>query len=110
MSGDFNDVLHAYEKEGGGVFNNRVAQSFSQCIFDCNLVDLGYKGPLYNWRSGTLKERLDRALGNPQWQSLFPNSSIVNSPLLSFDHCGVWIRPQGDFSIRDQDYFKFLGS
>lgn len=99
MSGDFNAVLHVYEKEGGGMFNNRAGQSFSQCIFDCNLVDLRYKGPLYTCRSGTLKERLDRALGNPQWQSLFPNSSIVNVPLLSSNHCGVWIRPQGDFSI-----------
>lgn len=64
--GDFNAVLHPHEKEGGSPFNQRVGQSFAQCIFDCNLVDLGFKGPLFTWRSGALQERLDRALGNVQ--------------------------------------------
>lgn len=67
--------------------NHRVGQAFAQCIFDCNLIDLGYKGPLFTWRS-----------------------SVVNVPLLSLDHCGVWLRPQGDFFTRDHEYFKFLGS
>lgn len=64
VAGDFNAVLHSHEKEGGGAFNPRAGQSFAQCIFDCNLLDLGYKGPLFTWHSGALKERLDRALGN----------------------------------------------
>lgn len=65
--GDFNAVLHPHEKEGGGAFNQRLAQSFANCIFDCSLVDLGSNGPLFTWRSGSLRERLDRALGNTQW-------------------------------------------
>lgn len=110
MIGDFNTVLHAHEKEGGGVFNQRAAQNFSQCIFDCNVIDFGFKGPLFTWRSGAFRERLDRALGNAQWQSLFPNSSVVNIPLLSSDHCGVWLRPEGEPHSHDHGYFKFLGS
>lgn len=110
VAGDFNAVLHSHEKEGGGAFNQRAGQSFAQCIFDCNLLDLGYKGPLFTWHSGALKEWLDRALGNTQWQSLLPNGSVINVPLLSSDHCGIWIRADGDASERDQHYFKLLGS
>lgn len=69
--GDFNSVLHPHEKVGGGDFNIRACQRFAHCIFDCNLLDLGYKGPLFTWRSGNLKERLDRALCDSQWQALF---------------------------------------
>lgn len=47
VMGDFNSVLHAHEKIGGGAFNNRAGQKISQCILYCNLVDLGYKGPMY---------------------------------------------------------------
>lgn len=65
--GDFNSVLHPHEKEGGGNFNTRAGQWFAQCIFYCNLLDLGYMGPSFTWRSGNLRERLDRALCNSQW-------------------------------------------
>lgn len=109
VAGDFNSVLHAREKEGGRAFNHRAGQQFAQCIFDCNLVDLGCKGPFFTWRSSTLKERLDRALGNTQWQSLFPNCSIINVPMLSSDHCGVWLKPMGDHDVSNKPYFKFLG-
>lgn len=109
VAGDFNAVLHAHEKEGGGAFNQRAGQSFAQCIYDCSLVDLGYKGPLFTWRSGSLRERLDRALANTQWQTLFPNVSVVNLPLLTSDHCAIWLRPKGEARRNDHHYFKFLG-
>lgn len=109
VAGDFNSVLHAHEKEGGGEFNMRAGQRFAQCLFYCNLLDLGCKGPLFTWRSGSLKERLDRALCNSQWQNLFPCCSVINLPLLSSDHCGVWIKLEGDPQKNDQRYFKFLG-
>lgn len=28
---------------------------------------------------------------------------------MSYDHCAVWLRPDGDWLARDQRYFKFLG-
>lgn len=90
--GDFNSVLHSHEKSGSGDFNQRSGQKFADCIFDCGLVDLGYKGPIFTWRSGALRERLDRALGNVRWQELFPSSSVVNLPLPSSDHCGLWLK------------------
>lgn len=97
------------KRKGGETANQRTMHNFAQCIFDCSLVDLGYKGPLFTWHSGSLKECLDWALGIASWQSLFPNSSVVNLPLLASDHCGIWLRPIGISLQTDQHYFKFLG-
>lgn len=105
----FNSILHAHEIDGGAPFNFRLGQQFAQCLFDCNLVDLKYKGPMFTWRSGSIYERLDRALANTQWQCLFPNSSIINIPLLFSDHFGVWLKPKSDMERSHDNYFKFLG-
>lgn len=62
--GDFNSVLHPHEKTSRGPFNHRVGAKFGQCISECSLIDLGFNGPMYTWQSGTLRQRLDCALGN----------------------------------------------
>lgn len=108
--GDFNAVLHAHEKSESSDFNLRSGQKFANCIFYCGLVGLGYKGSLFTWKSGTLQEHLDRALANAKWQDLFPSSSVVNLPLPSSDHCGVWLKLGGSQLDRNHSYFKFLGS
>lgn len=81
--------------------------TFAGCILDCNLLDLGFSGPPFTWKSGQLLERLDRVLCNPAWQNLFPETSITHLPLPTSDHCGLWLRPIR--SDRRQGYFKFLG-
>ncbi|XP_026390894.1 uncharacterized protein LOC113286516 [Papaver somniferum] len=48
-------------------------------INDCGLVDLGAHGPKWTWNNkrmgmANIKERLDRALANPQWCSRFPKA------------------------------------
>lgn len=106
---DFNSVLHPHEKVEGGAFNQGAGQRFAQCLFDSNLVDLGCKGLLFTWKSGSLKERHDRALGNITWQSLFPNSTVTNIPLLSSDYCDIWLEPKGDHQTHDKPYFNFFG-
>lgn len=106
--GDFNSILHPNEKSGVGAFNSRAGAIFSQGISDCNLIDLGFKGPMFTWKSGSLCQRLDWALGNPIWQDLFPNSSIINLPLATSDHCGVWVNLEGATQPREGS-FKFLG-
>lgn len=108
--GNFNSVLHAYEKSGGAEFNRRVGQKFGDCIFDCGLADLGYHGPIFTWKSGELRQRLDHALGNTKWQKAFPFSSVVNLPLPSSDHYGVWLKLGNAPHFTNDKYFKFLGS
>lgn len=54
-------------------------------------------------------ERLDRVLSSPSWQTMFPTSSVTHLPLLSSDHCGLWLRLQsGSSNPSYNSYFKFL--
>lgn len=97
-----------HEKEGGVEFNRRAGQKFGDCIFNCGLVDLGYNGPLFTWKSGAPRRRLDMALGNARWQEAFPFSSVVNLPLPSLDRWGIWLKLGNSPPPTDGNYFKFL--
>lgn len=67
---DFNDVLDNSEKFGGLKVSYRRASLFRDCLNDCNLIDLGFKGPRFIWtnkrQSGLIMERLDRVFINSE--------------------------------------------
>lgn len=71
-------------------------------------MDMGYKGPPCTWTRGQLRDRLDRVLGNADWQVTFPQSAIINLPLPSSNHCGLWIRHDMNFRQERHGCFKFL--
>lgn len=48
-------------------------------------------------------------MGNVKWQELFPSNLVVNLPLPSLDHCGIWLKLGSPLPSRGQQYFKFLG-
>jgi len=47
MLGDFNAVLYKGDKMGGNEIQDHEVQPFSECIHDCGLQELRYKGPYY---------------------------------------------------------------
>ncbi|XP_024010299.1 uncharacterized protein LOC112085326 [Eutrema salsugineum] len=57
---------------------------------DCGMLDFPYKGNSFSWvgrrRSGKVKCRLDRALGNEEWMSKFSHSSVEYMKLWGSDH------------------------
>lgn len=111
VAGDFNQVLYSHEKQGGSPFNRAASDSFAQCINGCHLVDMGFKGHLFTWKRGDLKERLDRVWCTTGWQACFPNSSVTHLPLARSDHCGLWLRTSNQRIDAGQgSYFKFLSS
>lgn len=111
VAGDFNTVFYESEKTGGAPVNYASCMALASCLDDCNLVDMGFKGPPFTWSRGDLREKLGRAVCNSSWISSFADSSVVNLPLPSSDHCGIWIRSSANVSRRrDSNYFKFLGS
>lgn len=110
VAGDFNTVLYDFEKCGGAPINYSSCMAFSSCLDQCSLRDLGFKGPQFTWSRGGLKERLDRVVCNQEWLTQFKDSSMVNLPLPSSDHCGLWLKLSTNFSGRQRlSYFKFLG-
>ena len=91
VAGDFNEILHAHEQDGGVARPQRNMQMFSDALSDCGQDDLGYTGDLFSWRRGHLRERLDRAVGNMQWADLFPGFTVSNQEFDKSDHRPVLI-------------------
>ena len=57
--GDFNEILYPSEKEGGMARPLGMMREFRECLMDCGLEDLGYKGDLFTWKRGEIRERVN---------------------------------------------------
>lgn len=67
--GDFNEILHPYEKSSGNDRNLNQISDFREALRDCNIKDVGYNGYSFTWGNGRfgpnfVEERLDRFLCN----------------------------------------------
>ena len=79
--GDFNEILKAHKKMGGKLRPSKQMQDFQDAV-ECGFVDLGFVGNKFTWCKQTVDgvtvwERLDRALANDKWISLYPTSNKV---------------------------------
>lgn len=72
VAGDFNDIVDANEKKGGGNVSAHRCSVFRDNIEACNLSDLGAMGLRFTWRGPIYQggqrifERLDRAVSNEE--------------------------------------------
>lgn len=67
--GDFNEILHASEKDGGVVRRESHIDAFREVVDVCGLQDLVYMGGIFTWKRGKdgdtmIRERLDRFLSS----------------------------------------------
>ncbi|KAL1330769.1 uncharacterized protein LOC107627531 [Arachis ipaensis] len=110
--GDFNALLHDYERQGGTRSANSGAFSdFQSCVSDCGLVDLGYMGWLFTWRRGDLVERLDRGLCNLDWQLAFREASLKHLPNFKSDHTAICLQLSTEASYnRHRRPFRFVAA
>ncbi|KAL0456254.1 UNVERIFIED_CONTAM: LINE-1 retrotransposable element O protein [Sesamum latifolium] len=72
FSGDFNEILEHTEKEGGPMRAEWQIHHFRECLWDCELHDLGFQGTNFTWCNNqqephTVRERLDRACVSLPW-------------------------------------------
>jgi hypothetical protein len=90
--GDFNEILYSFEKQGGLPKPQIQMERFRDALNFCNLNDLGFEGDVFTWRNnnyrvdGFIRERLDRAVANPEWCARFPNYKVVNGCPEHSDH------------------------
>ncbi|XP_019252907.1 PREDICTED: uncharacterized protein LOC109231725 [Nicotiana attenuata] len=82
------------------------------CITTCNLSDLGFQGSIYSWWNGRggkdcIFKRLDRCLGNPEFQQLCPNTVITHLSKIGYDHSPMLITCNAD-ELPIKKAFKFL--
>ncbi|XP_075483551.1 uncharacterized protein LOC142523704 [Primulina tabacum] len=83
VGGDFNEIIFDSEKYGGSLKPQSQMTAFSDTINGCLLSDLNFKGDKFTWCSkrhngDNIFERLDRFLGNAEWQMLFPLAEVTH--------------------------------
>ncbi|XP_061348942.1 uncharacterized protein LOC133294302 [Gastrolobium bilobum] len=111
LMGDFNSILSCSEKIGGKEICWSSMSELQQCLFGCNVSDLGFKGPDFTWKRGRLQERLDRACANEEWNLAWPNRFVSHLPFFDSDHRAILVA-NGD-EARPRDYsrsFRFLAA
>ncbi|XP_010233014.1 uncharacterized protein LOC104583043 [Brachypodium distachyon] len=86
MLGAFNEIMYAYEKDGGNPRPLIMMQKFRECIADCGLEDMGFFGDVFTWSRNGIRERLDRAVCNERWAALFPMFGVINEAPVHSDH------------------------
>ncbi|KAK3218735.1 hypothetical protein Dsin_012705 [Dipteronia sinensis] len=89
--GDFNEVLDGAEEIGGVPKDWKLLAGFREALDDCGLDDLGYTGQQFTWcnkREGEafIQERLDRCVGNLDWQTSFPDFQVSHLDYWHSDH------------------------
>lgn len=112
--GDFNDIVCANEKKGGGQVFARKCNKFRENIEDCSLSDLGCNGPKFTWHEPiyhggqSIFKRLDRALSNEKWKLIFANFQIRVLTRVEFsDHHPIMISLNGNYTERSPKPFRF---
>ncbi|KAF9594175.1 hypothetical protein IFM89_028832 [Coptis chinensis] len=68
-------------------------------INDLALIDIGFQGYPYTWSNkrtspDNIQKRLDRALVNIDWYTLFPNATLVHKAAIGSDHCPILLDTQ----------------
>lgn len=92
--GDFNDILHQWEKVGKRPVQSYRLHSFRELLHDCALMDLETKSCAYTWvnnRNGeeVVKERLDRALCTIEWRLKYSEAEVLALPAIGSDHSPI---------------------
>jgi len=89
--GDFNEIVEQAEKEGSLLRRDSQMNHFREVLEFCQLGDLGFSSPRFTWCNNRMdssftKERLDRAVANPDWCTVFPKVSVLVLPARASDH------------------------
>jgi hypothetical protein len=105
-SGDFNEILHSWEKEGGVPRQQIHMDRFKQALEFCELDDLGFAGDAFTWRNNNhdpakyIRERLDRAVASVSSRQRFPAYKVTNGDPRHSDHRPIIIETDGAERVR----------
>ncbi|XP_016549177.2 uncharacterized protein LOC107848993 [Capsicum annuum] len=111
-TGNFNVIVDEEEKYGGLPVSISEVEDFRHCIQTYNLSDLGFKGSIFTWWNGRLDDacifkRLDRCLGNFEFQQMFLGCDVTHLIRFGSDHSLLLLKCKVD-SSQIKKSFKFL--
>ncbi|XP_056858277.1 uncharacterized protein LOC130507599, partial [Raphanus sativus] len=92
--GDLNEITGNHEKEGGTLRSAASFVPFNNMIRNCGLLEFPARGNKMSWQgkrgkgkgATTIRCRLDRALANEDWHTIFPASYTEYLGLIGSDH------------------------
>ncbi|KAJ7979171.1 RNA-directed DNA polymerase (Reverse transcriptase) Ribonuclease H [Quillaja saponaria] len=111
--GDFNEVAKVEGKKGGAPVNIFKCKIFISWIEDCNLIDLGAKGPRLTWKGAIwngydrIFKRLDRLLANNEWVCLFNEALVKVLPRTKSNHNPLLLMSGGLSANHTSRPFRF---
>lgn len=90
MLGGINQPLEAKDKHAGRPINRKLATRLRSIVDMCHLMDMGFQGP-HTWSNGRegrakIKERIDRAWCNAEWNGQFDRTCIKHLLKVASDH------------------------
>ena len=87
---DLNKIIGNHEKEDGSLRPAGSFVAFNNMIQNCGLLEFPAKGNQMSWRgkrqNKVIRCRLDRALANKDWHTLFPCSFTEYLGMEGSDH------------------------
>lgn len=91
VGGDFNEILHNGEKEGGRIRSANHMSAFNSALIDCGLTDMGFEGRQFTWSNNqaaprTVRCRLDRVWINQPARLQFPSAVVTHIEQPGSDH------------------------
>ncbi|XP_028808404.1 uncharacterized protein LOC114762973 [Neltuma alba] len=107
LAGNFNATLTRDERRGGARSSRSGNRAFKDFVHTTGLIDLGFTGPEFTWKRGSLLVRLDRALTNQTWIASQPNAIVMHLPRIQSDHRPLLIKPEGE-PRKKEPIFRFL--
>ncbi|XP_016191517.1 uncharacterized protein LOC107632336 [Arachis ipaensis] len=103
--GDFNEIV-APDESTSAYFSSHRASLLATILDDCELFDLKVTSRRYTWYRAVqagrnLAKRLDRALVNEAWMTMFPEGYSEILSRLHSDHCPILVRCHGSPRVKD---------
>ena len=112
--GDFNDILHASEKQSVHAPYYNQMEDFWVALEECELANLGFTGHKFTWTNRQLgsahtKQRLDRDTTNRVLIEKFLASSVSHLFSHASDHLPFLLKTMNDRWVRGREVggFKF---
>lgn len=91
MGGDYNEILSEYEKSSGEFRSQALMDAFCDALFNCDLTDLGFQGPISTWPNNrtdpnTIRCRLDHLCGNSGVMEFAPSALVEDLDFSGSNH------------------------
>ena len=108
--GDLNEIRGNHEKEGGVLRHTSTFVDFNNMIDNCGFLEFPAVGNTMSWsgtrNKQTVKCRLDRALGNVEWHTLFPSAFVEYLGMVGSDHRPI-VTNLDEKQVRTRRQFRF---